>query len=172
MWKLTKNILKYGIQTEKFESQEAGIEVLGQTLSVKIKKIFNRSLNIRVVDSGSCNLCELEIQATNNPFYALERFGIHFVASPRHADMLLITGPVTKNMQEAVLKTYEATPTPKLVLAIGDCAYCGGVFNESYAVIGAVNRLIPVDVIVKGCPPTPLDIINGILQALKIPHEK
>ena len=166
MWDLTKEILTSGIKTEEFVQQDQSIEKIGMDLSRHIRKRFNRALNIRMVDAGSCNGCELEIQAISNPYYNLERFGIQFVASPRHADMLMVTGPVTKNMTEALIKTYNAMPNPKLVIAIGDCAYCGGIFKESYAVIGAVNNVIPVNYIVKGCPPTPIDILSGILLAI------
>src|SRR3990167_140073 len=139
MWQLTKNIFQSSIKTEPLIQQDQSIEKIGLALSRHIKKRLGRALAIRMVDAGSCNACELEIQATTNPYYNLERFGIHFVASPRHADMLLVTGPVTKNMQEALKKTYLAMPEPKLVVAIGDCAHCGGIFNDSYAVIGAVR---------------------------------
>src|SRR3990167_3222145 len=143
MWKLTKNIISTGIQTEVLDTKTDQIEKIGQALAPQIAKRFGRALAIRMVDAGSCNGCELEIQAVNNPYYNIERFGIHFVASPRHADMLLVTGPVTKNMREALLRTYEATPDPKVVVAVGDCAYCGGVFKDSYAIVGAVSEVIP-----------------------------
>ena len=167
MWRLGKKIITTGIQTETLPVESDKLEIVGAQLAAHIAKYFNRALAIRMVDAGSCNGCELEIHAVNNPYYNIERFGIHFVASPRHADMLLVTGPVTKNMREALLRTYEATPDPKLVVAVGDCAQCGGVFKDSYAVIGAVSEVIPVNVIVKGCPPTPVDIIHGILTAIK-----
>jgi len=166
MWNLTKKILMSDIKTEKFVEQNQQVEKIGDALSKNIKKRFNRSLHIRMVDAGSCNGCELEIQAIHNPYYNLEQFGIQFVASPRHADMLLVTGPVTKNMKEALVKTFDAMPNPKLVVAIGDCGHCGGVFKDSYAVIGAVSKVIPVNYIVKGCPPTPIDILSGILHAI------
>ena len=168
MWQLTKNIFQSSIKTEPLIQQDQSIEKIGLALSRHIKKRLGRALAIRMVDAGSCNACELEIQATTNPYYNLERFGIHFVASPRHADMLLVTGPVTKNMQEALKKTYLAMPEPKLVVAIGDCAHCGGIFNDSYAVIGAVSQVIPVHCVVKGCPPSPMNILNGILTSLTI----
>lgn len=167
MWKLVKNIIKNRLQTEPLVKKTDQIEILGKSLASAISKRFGRSLAIRMVDAGSCNLCELEILATTNPYYNIERFGIKFVASPRHADMLLVTGPVTKNMREALLKTYDAIPQPKLVVAIGDCAHCGGVFKDSDAVIGAVSQVIPVNTVVKGCPPTSIDIINGVLQTIK-----
>jgi len=167
MWKLTQEILKSGIKTEKIQIQEQSIEKIGKELSSKIKKKFERALAIRMVDAGSCNGCELEIQAINNPYYNLEQFGLHFVASPRHADMLLVTGPVTKNMQEALKKTYDAVPEPKLVIAVGDCADCGGIFKDSSAVVGAVEKVIPVHYVINGCPPTPFNIISGILHAIR-----
>ncbi len=166
MWDLTKEIVASGIKTEEFILQDQQVEKIGSTLSKCIRKRFNRALNIRMVDAGSCNSCELEIQAIGNPYYNLEQFGIQFVASPRHADMLMVTGPVTKNMIDALKKTFDAMPNPKLVIAIGDCAYCGGIFKESYAVIGAVSNVIPVNAVVKGCPPTPIDILSGILIAI------
>ncbi len=132
----------------------------------KIRALLGRALNIREVDGGSCNGCEGEIVALTNPYYDLERFGIHFVASPKHADMLLVTGPVTKNMAEAVRQTYEATPSPKLVVAVGACGCSGGIFAGSDAVMGGVESVIPVDAYIPGCPPTPAMLLSGILQAL------
>lgn len=167
MWNLTKNMLKIGIQTEPLATASNDIEKIGTELALHVSKRFGRALAIRMVDAGSCNACELEIQNTHNPYYNIERFGIHFVASPRHADMLLVTGPVTKNMLAALLRTYEAMPDPKLVVAVGDCAHCGGIFKNSYAVAGALDTILPVNVIIKGCPPTPTDIILGILKAIK-----
>lgn len=128
--------------------------------------MFGRSLHIREIDAGSCNGCEVEITNLSNPVYDAERFGIHFVASPRHADMLLVTGPVTRQMELALVKTYEATPSPKLVVACGSCAISGGIFEDSYAVVGGVNRTVPVDVYVPGCPPRPEAILYGIFLAL------
>jgi len=157
---------KSKIQTETLIPSHDNIQQIGAALSTKIKKQFNRALSIRLVDAGSCNGCELEIQAINNPYYNIEQFGIHFVASPRHADMLLVTAPVSKNMRDALLKTYEAMPFPKLVIAIGNCAQCGGVFKDSYAILNTVNEVIPINYIIKGCPPTPIDIMSGILIAL------
>lgn len=132
----------------------------------EIRRIVGGALNIRQVDGGSCNGCEAEIVAASNPYYDLERFGIHFVASPKHADMLLVTGPVTRNMAEAVKNTYEATPSPKLVVAVGACGCSGGVFASSHAVVGGVDAVIPVDAYIPGCPPTPAMILTGILNAL------
>jgi Ni,Fe-hydrogenase III small subunit len=127
------------------------------------RRRLGRSLSIREVDAGSCNGCELEIHALNNAFYDLERFGLHFVASPRHADVLLVTGPVTKNMREALERTYNATPDPKWVIAVGDCAMDGGIFGGSYACVGGVGEVIPVDLHIRGCPPSPTDLLKGLL---------
>ena len=131
-----------------------------------IRSMLGRALNIRQVDAGSCNGCEAEIVALTNPYYDLERFGIHSVASPKHADMLLVTGPVTRNMAEALKNTYEAAPSPKLVVAVGACGCSGGIFRESYAVKGPVDEVIPVDGYIPGCPPTPAMLVTGILQVL------
>jgi Ni,Fe-hydrogenase III small subunit/NAD-dependent dihydropyrimidine dehydrogenase PreA subunit len=136
-------------------------------LSERIRATVGRALNIRQLDAGSCNGCETEIVALNNPYYDLERFGIHFVASPKHADMLLVTGPVTRNMAEAVKMTYAATPSPKLVLAVGACGISGGIFAGNYAVVGGVDSVIPVDGYVPGCPPTPAMLLTGILHVLR-----
>lgn len=130
------------------------------------KRLFGRALAIREVDAGSCNGCELEITGLTSPVYDMERFGMHFVASPRHADMLLVTGPVTRNMEIPLRRTYEATPDPKFVVSIGDCAKTCGVFAGSYAVVGPVASVIPVDVHIPGCPPEPLDILRGLLRAI------
>jgi Ni,Fe-hydrogenase III small subunit len=130
------------------------------------RRRLGRSLSIREVDAGSCNGCELEIHALNNAFYDLERFGLRFVASPRHADVLLVTGPVTKNMREALERTYNATPDPKWVVAVGDCAVDGGIFAGSYAIVGGVDSLLPVDVHIRGCPPRPRDLLSGLLALL------
>jgi Ni,Fe-hydrogenase III small subunit len=134
--------------------------------AVEIRHLLGRALNIRQVDAGSCNGCEAEIGALTNPYYDLERFGIHFVASPKHADMLLVTGPVTRNMTQALRRTYEATPSPKLVIAVGACGCTGGIFAGSYAVTGAVDEVIPVDGYIPGCPPTPAMLLTGILRVL------
>ena len=127
---------------------------------------LGHSLSIREVDAGSCNGCELEIHALNNAFYDLEQYGLRFVASPRHADVLLVTGPVTKNMREALLRTYNATPSPKWVIAVGDCAVDGGLFADSYACVGGVENVIPVDLRIRGCPPTPTQLLQGLLALL------
>jgi len=128
---------------------------------------LGRSLSIRAVDAGSCNGCELEIHALSNAFYDLERFGLRFVASPRHADVLLVTGPVTKNMREALERTYNAMPDPKWVVAIGDCAADGGLFSGSYAVVGGVGRVVPVDLHIRGCPPRPIQLLAGLLTLFR-----
>jgi Ni,Fe-hydrogenase III small subunit len=167
MLKLLKKIVTTGIVTEKCKPpKDAELETLGIEIKRRIDKKFSGSIAIRQVDAGSCNGCELEIHALNNPFYDIERFGIHFVASPRHADVLLVTGPVSRHMQTALLRTYEATPNPKWVVAVGDCAVCGGEFGQSYASCGAVSNVIPVDVTIQGCPPTPLALMKGLLGLL------
>ena len=131
------------------------------------RRRLGRSLSIREVDAGSCNGCELEIHALNNAFYDLERFGLRFVASPRHADVLMVTGPVTKNMREALERTYNATPDPKWVVAVGDCAVDGGIFSGSYAVVGGVSGVVPVDLHIRGCPPSPMQLLKGLLSLLQ-----
>ncbi len=147
-------------------SDKQSLEEIGSKLRENIHRLFGRSLHIREVDAGSCNGCEVEITALNNPIYDIERFGIHFVASPRHADMLLVTGPVTRNMEIALKQTYEATPDPKLVVAVGACAIGGGVFGRSYASCGGVDTVVPVDVYIPGCPPCPEALLHGILVAV------
>ena len=139
---------------------------LGKRVDAAIQKLLGRSLAIRQVDAGSCNGCEQEIVALNNPIHDIERFGIHFVASPRHADMLLVTGPVTRNMELALTKTYAATPDPKVVVAVGACGISGGIFGQNYASLGGVDVVIPVDVYIPGCPPRPEALLHGILLAL------
>jgi len=142
------------------------IDVLGAQLKQKIHQVLGRSLHIREVDAGSCNGCEIEVVGLNSPVYDVERFGIHFVASPRHADMLLVTGPVSRNMELALRKTYEATPEPRLVVATGACACAGGIFGQNYASLGGVDKVIPVDVYIPGCPPNPYALLNGIFLAI------
>jgi Ni,Fe-hydrogenase III small subunit/formate hydrogenlyase subunit 6/NADH:ubiquinone oxidoreductase subunit I len=142
------------------------VDDIGMELKKKVRRVFGRSLHIREVDAGSCNGCEIEITALNNPVYDIQRFGINFVASPRHADMLLVTGPVTRNMEIALRQTYEATPEPRLVVAVGACAISGGVFGKSFASCGGVDAVIPVDVYVPGCPPRPEALLHGILLAI------
>jgi len=142
------------------------LERLGQQLGEEIRRRFGRSLHIRQVDAGSCNGCELEISGLTGPHYDLERFGLHFVASPRHADCLLVTGPVTRNMAEALSRTWAATPDPKIVIAAGDCARDCGIFAGSYAVVGGVAAVVPVDAVIPGCPPSPAALLAGLLAAI------
>ena len=157
--------MKVGLVTEPIAAGGEAVELATQ-VQTKTQMLLGRAVAIRAVDAGSCNGCEIEITGLTSPVYDLERFGLHFVASPRHADMLLVTGPVTRNMEVPLLKTYEATPAPKLVVAVGDCAKHCGVFKGSYAVIGSVADVIPVDAFVPGCPPEPAEILRGILAAL------
>ncbi len=149
-----------------FLNAETNIETLGQKAHETIHKLLGRSLAIREVDAGSCNGCELEIVALNNPVHDIERFGIQFVASPRHADMLLVTGPVTRNMELALLKTYRAMAEPRVVVAVGACGISGGIFGENYASLGSVDKVLPVDVYIPGCPPRPQALLHGILLAV------
>jgi Ni,Fe-hydrogenase III small subunit len=142
---------------------DAALKELADSLDRAARRRLGHSLAIREVDAGSCNGCELEIHALNNAFYDLERFGLRFVASPRHADVLMVTGPVTKNMREALERTYNATPDPKWVVAVGDCALDGGVFAGSYAVVGGVSAVVPVDLHIRGCPPSPTAILRGLI---------
>jgi Ni,Fe-hydrogenase III small subunit len=166
MYQLLKQIVVTGIKTERPPEPDDALRVMAQRLQAGILENFAGALTIRHVDAGSCNGCELEINALNNPYYNLEGLGIRFVASPRHADLLLVTGPVSRHMETALKRTYEATPEPKLVVAIGDCGCTGGIFGESYACLGRVSNVIPVDVAVPGCPPTPRAIMQGILTAI------
>jgi Ni,Fe-hydrogenase III small subunit len=144
-------------------ADDAELAELGARLDQAARKRLGRSLSIREVDAGSCNGCELEINALSNAFYDLERFGLRFVASPRHADVLLVTGPVTKNMREALERTHAAMPNPKWVVAAGDCAVNGGMFSASYACVGPASAVLPVDLIIRGCPPTPTQLLKGLL---------
>jgi Ni,Fe-hydrogenase III small subunit len=167
MIKILRQIFRTGIVTEPLPAEApSGIEETGAKVKEAVKKHFKRSLMIRQIDAGSCNGCELEIHAINNPIYNCEQYGIHFTASPRFADMLLVTGPVTRNMEIALKRTYDATPSPKLVVAVGDCGCSGGIFGESYASIGGIDKVIPVDAYIKGCPPSPAALLNGILKAI------
>jgi len=166
VYKLLKQIAKTGIRTEAPPDADDGLRIVAQRLTDRILDTLGGALTIRHVDAGSCNGCELEIHAVNNPYYNLEGLGIKFVASPRHADLLLVTGPVSRHMETALRRTYDATPDPKLVVAIGDCGCTGGIFGASYASCGSVASVIPVDVAVPGCPPTPTAIMQGILTAI------
>ena len=166
MYQLLKQIAITGIKTEAPPQPDEALRVTADRLREDVLHYFDGALTIRHVDAGSCNGCELEINSLNNPYYNLEGLGIKFVASPRHADMLLVTGPVSRHMEVALKRTYDATPDPKLVVAIGDCGCSGGIFGESYASCGRVANVIPVDVIVPGCPPTPYAIMQGILTAI------
>jgi len=161
------NSLVHGPLTEPAPApSEAALAELARGVNQAARARLGRSLSIRQVDAGSCNGCELEIHALNNAFYDLERFGLRFVASPRHADVLMVTGPVTKNMREALLRTYVATPDPKWVVAVGACALDGGIFAGSYAVAGGVADVIPVDLHIPGCPPSPLELLKGLTALL------
>ena len=167
MIRILRQIFRTGIVTEPLQSDiEAELVEVGTRLEEAIRKKFRKSLTIRQVDAGSCNGCELEIHAMNNPIYNCERFGMHFTASPRFADLLLVTGPVAHNMEIALRRTYDATPSPKLVVAVGDCGCNGGIFGQSYASLGGVDKIIPVDCYIPGCPPTPTDLVKGILKAI------
>jgi Ni,Fe-hydrogenase III small subunit len=157
--------LRTGIVTEPVTGT-GDLERIGGRLASEVARLFGRSLAIRQVDAGSCNGCELEIGGLTGPHYDLERFGVHFVASPRHADCLLVTGPVTRNMAEALRRTWQATPDPKFVVAVGDCGRDGGLFRGSYAVVGGVADVIPVDAVIPGCPPSPAALLAGLLEAI------
>ena len=170
MLHLLRQIVRVGIVTEPPPETAETVDVDGATaqrIQQDILDIMGQALTIRQVDAGSCNGCELEIGALNNPVYNIEGLGIKFVASPRHADMLLVTGPVSRHMEEALRRTYDATPEPRLVLAVGDCGCTGGIFGESYASCGQVSNVIPVDATVAGCPPPPLEILRAILGAVR-----
>ena len=166
MYQIIKQILRTGIKTETPPQPDDALRVEVQNLQEQILRHVGSALAIRHVDAGSCNGCELEIHALNNAYYNIEGLGIHFVASPRHADMLLVTGPVSRHMEIALKRTYDATPEPKLVVAVGDCGRDGGLFGESYASCGKISNVIPVDVAIPGCPPTPTALLQGILTAV------
>jgi len=170
MMKTLRRIASTGIVSEDSPDADAALR-LRRELHEHILSIIGRALCIRHVDAGSCNGCELELHALNNPLYNIEGLGIRFVASPRHADLLLVTGPVARHMETALLRTFQAIPDPKLVVAIGDCGCTGGVFGESYASCGRVSNVIPVDVEVPGCPPSPTRLIQGILAAVVTRHD-
>jgi Ni,Fe-hydrogenase III small subunit len=163
---LFQGLLRRSLTERRPSPDEAALAELGASLAQVSRRRLGRSLSIRQVDAGSCNGCELEIHALSNAFYDLERFGLRFVASPRHADVLLVTGPVTKNMREALERTYAATPDPKWVVAVGDCACDGGLFADSYACVGAVSKVVPVDLHIGGCPPDPQTLLKGLLALL------
>ena len=161
-----RQILRVGIVTDPVPAADDTLRATTQQLTEAMLKHLGRALVIRQIDAGSCNGCEVEIHALNNPYYNLEAIGIRFAASPRHADLLLVTGPVAKNMEVALKRAYDATPEPRLVVAVGDCGCTGGIFGESYASCGRVSNVIPVDVSIPGCPPTPLQLMRGILAAI------
>jgi Ni,Fe-hydrogenase III small subunit len=166
-WRQLRQIARVGILTEPAPAAPAELPAAAHAMSREILALLGRAVAIRAVDAGSCNGCELELHALANPYYNIEGLGIRFVASPRHADLLLVTGPVSVHMEAALRRTYEATPAPKRVVAIGECACTGGVFGENYASRGRISNVIPVDVTVPGCPPAPIEILRGILQAVR-----
>ncbi len=170
MLRMFGKILRIGVITEDprilRDPEAVALEASGAELKRIIDRRFAGSLAIRQVDAGSCNGCELEIHALNNPYYSIERYGVHFVASPRHADVLLVTGPVSRHMEAALRRTWAATPQPRWVIAAGDCAACGGEFGVSYASCGAVENVIPVDLKIHGCPPTPARLLDGVLRLM------
>jgi Ni,Fe-hydrogenase III small subunit len=172
VYRILKQIARTGVVTEPLPPADEELRAVAGRLKDEVLRWFAGALTIRHVDAGSCNGCELEIHAMNNPYYNLEGLGIRFVASPRHADMLLVTGPVSRNMHAALRRTLDATPEPRLVVAVGDCGCTGGIFGESYASCGRVSNVIPVDVAVPGCPPTPLAIMQGILTAIAVRKAK
>ena len=167
MWKIARQIVRHGIRTEPVPQGDESLRVAAEHIQRELLAILGQALAIRQVDAGSCNGCELEIHALNNPYYNIEGLGIRIVASPRHADMLLVTGPVSRHMETALRRTYDATPEPRLVVAVGECGCDGGIFGESYACRGAVANVIPVDVAVPGCPPAPIEILRAILTAVR-----
>jgi len=164
---LFESLLRRPLTEPRPPKDDAMLAELAGRVDRAARRRLGRSLSIREVDAGSCNGCELEIHALNNAFYDLERFGLHFVASPRHADVLLVTGPVTNNMREALKRTYNATPDPKWVIAVGDCALDGGIFGGGYACVGGVKEVIPVDLHIHGCPPAPADLLKGLLAVME-----
>lgn len=167
IWKIVRQTARNGIRTEPAPDIGDALQNEVGRIQADVLAILGQALTIRMVDAGSCNGCEMEINALSNPYYNIEGLGIKFVASPRHADMLLVTGPVSRNMAVALKRTYDATPEPKLVVAVGDCGCDGGIFGESYASLGRVANVIPVDVVVPGCPPPPIEILRGILTAVR-----
>jgi Ni,Fe-hydrogenase III small subunit len=167
IWKVLLQVAKTGIRSEAAPDIGEIAQAEASRIQAELLAILGQALTIRQVDAGSCNGCELEINALGNPYYNLEGLGIKFVASPRHADLLLVTGPVSRNMEVALKRTYDATPEPKLVVAVGDCGCDGGLYGESYASCGRVSNVIPVDEVVSGCPPAPIEIMRGILKAVR-----
>ncbi len=163
---LLKSLFARPVTIEPPAPNDAALIEVGRTLEQRVRRLLGRSMTIREVDAGSCNGCELEIHALNNAVYDVERFGLRFAASPRHADVLLVTGPVTHNMKVALERTYAATPDPKWVVAVGDCAAGCGVFEGSYAIVGAVEKVIPVDLHIRGCPPRPIDLLRGLIALI------
>jgi Ni,Fe-hydrogenase III small subunit len=161
-------VLRTGLVSERAPAAREDWRTRAPEIQAEILAMLGRALVIRHVDAGSCNACELELHALNNPYYNIEGLGIRFAASPRHADMLLVTGPVARNMEQALRIAYEAMPEPKVVVAVGDCGRDGGIFGESYATVGGASRVIPVDVVVPGCPPAPLAVLQGILTAVSM----
>jgi Ni,Fe-hydrogenase III small subunit len=171
MWQFIRQFARTGFPNEPAPAAQDAWRHEAQHIQRDILDLLGRALCIRQIDAGSCNGCELELNALSNPYYNIEGLGIRFVASPRHADLLLVTGPVTLNMRAAVLAAYEATPAPKLVVAAGECACTGGIFRDSYAVCGPVSSILPVDVTIPGCPPAPVDLLRGILAACRV-HQR
>ena len=168
MWKtIGRTLIAKPLPIDAPSVRSEDIDELGRNFERAVRARLGHSLSIREIDAGSCNGCELEIHAIDNPYYDLERFGLRFVASPRHADVLMITGPVTRNMREALERTYAATPDPKWVVAVGDCAFDGGLFADSYAVVGGVSRVVPVDLHIRGCPPSPERLLAGLLALIE-----
>lgn len=166
---LLQGLIRAPLTEKLLKTDDAEMTELASKLDEAARRRLGRSLSIREVDAGSCNGCELEIHALNNAFYDLERFGLRFVASPRHADVLFVTGPVTKNMREALERTYHAMPSPKWVVAVGDCAIDGGFFKDSYAVVGGVSVVVPINLHIRGCPPRPADLLRGLLALMESP---
>jgi Ni,Fe-hydrogenase III small subunit len=164
---LFKNMVSSSLTEPAPEADDLALAELARAFDNAARRALGRSLSIRHVDAGSCNGCELEIHALNNVFYDLERFGLRFVASPRHADVLIVTGPVTHNMREALERTYDATPNPKWVVAVGSCALDGGIFADSYACVGGVSKVVPVDLHISGCPPSPMALLQGLLALVE-----
>jgi Ni,Fe-hydrogenase III small subunit len=163
---LLRSLFARPVTVEAPRPEDAALAEIGAELEKRARRLFGRSITIREVDAGSCNGCELEIHALNNAVYDVERFGIKFVASPRHADVLLVTGPVSKNMKVALERTYAATPEPKWVVAVGDCACGCGVFADSYATVGSVEEVVPVDLHIPGCPPRPIELLKGLIALM------